>query len=129
MLHIVLLDDPLRQVSLEHGINITVCTIHYVLGSQLPPRMFISRSRGTNPIVSKVIPLLLLCGHSPLYTTLSYHLYFEQHGAGQAGTLAPSEQKLLFLVSFWYRKRHILLTGQLRQKRVARPIGAALCSQ
>ena len=46
----------------------------------------------------------------------------EQHGAGRAGTLAPSEQKLLFLVLFWYRKGHILLTGQLRQKRVARPI-------
>ena len=49
-------------------------------------------------------------------------LYFEQHGAGRAGTLAPSEQKLLFLVSFWCRKQHILLTGQLRQKHVARPI-------
>ena len=55
-------------------------------------------------------------------------LYFEQHGAGRAGTLAPSEQKLLFLVSFWCRKQHILLTGQLRQKRVARPIVASFCS-
>ena len=68
-------------------------------------------------IVSIVVDTALLTITCVQYIVIAPNpdlfLYFEQHGAGRAGTLATSEPKLLLLVSFWCRKQRILLIGQL----------------